>query len=165
MSSAAHRLHRLVAFVHRPATIRLDRIVIIVITAPTGDIGRQVLAEALTGSEPIRVVARDPSKLSVEVLDRVEVIQGSHADAKVVARAFDGADSLFWLPPGGPAEESAYAAYVAFSKPAVAALTTGSIKRVVAVSALGRGWPKDAGHVTATHGGPRRRPGLPEIRW
>ena len=122
----------------------------IVITTPTGDIGSQVLAEVLTGSEPIRVVARDPSKLPVEVLDRVEVVQGSHADAEVVAKAFDGADSLFWLPPGGPTSESAHAAYVTFSEPAVAALRNSGIKRVVGISALGRGWPKYAGHVTAT---------------
>ena len=36
----------------------------IVITAPTGLIGHQVLDKVLDGDEPVRVIARDPSPLS-----------------------------------------------------------------------------------------------------
>lgn len=122
----------------------------IVITAPTGAIGSQVLARLLDGPEPIRVVARDPSKLPAGTRRRVEVVAGSHSEADVVRRAFEGADSLFWLVPGDPAADSAHAAYVGFSKAATEALAGGSIRRVIAISALGRGWPTDAGHVTAT---------------
>ena len=38
----------------------------LVITAPTGQIGRQVLEKVLEGDRPIRVIARDPGKLPVE---------------------------------------------------------------------------------------------------
>ena len=36
----------------------------IVCTAPTGSIGHQVLEHILGASEPVRVIARDPSRLS-----------------------------------------------------------------------------------------------------
>ncbi len=88
----------------------------IVVTAPTGNIGSQVLARLLDGSEPVRVIIRDPSKLAVRVRERIEVIQGSHADAATVTKAFEGADGLFWLPPGDPTVEDAHAAYVDFCR-------------------------------------------------
>jgi len=35
----------------------------IVITTPTGDIGHRVLQHVFRGSEPVRVIARDPSRI------------------------------------------------------------------------------------------------------
>ena len=74
----------------------------IVITAPTSNIGRQVLADVLAGGQPVRVIARDPAKLPADIRDQVEVVQGSHGDPDVVTHAFAGADSLFWLAPPNP---------------------------------------------------------------
>lgn len=122
----------------------------IVVTAPTGNIGSQVLANILDSGERIRVIARDPSKLPARVLGRVEVVEGSHSAAAVVAKAFEGADRVFWLVPGDPRAPSAEAAYVDFARPACEAFKTLGVKQVVGISALGRGWTKDAGHVTAT---------------
>ena len=122
----------------------------IVITAPTGNIGRQVLALLLDSGEPIRVVAPDPSKLPPETRKRVEVIAGSHSEHDVVMKAFKGADRVFWLVPSDPHAESAEAAYVNFARPGAAAMKSCGVKQVVGISVLGRGWPKDAGHVTAT---------------
>jgi uncharacterized protein YbjT (DUF2867 family) len=122
----------------------------IVITAPTGNIGSQVLAYVLNSAEHIRLIARDPSKLPSEIRERVEVIEGSHSQSDVVMKAFDGADSVFWLVTGDPSATSAEAAYVDFARSAVDAFRDRGVKRVVSISALGRGWPTDAGHVTAT---------------
>lgn len=124
----------------------------IVITAPTGNIGHQVLDNVLTGDQPVRVIARDPAKLPAEVRDRVEVIQGSHGDPQVVTRAFKGADALFWLKPGDPNAASAEASYVDFTRPAAEAIRSQRVKRVVDVSALGRGtaYAGRAGYVTAS---------------
>ncbi len=71
----------------------------IVVTAPTGHIGSQVLANLPRYDEAVRVVVRDPDRLPAEVRDRVEVVVGSHRDRAVVDHAFDGADSVFWLVP------------------------------------------------------------------
>jgi uncharacterized protein YbjT (DUF2867 family) len=92
----------------------------IVITAPTGSIGRQVLEQILSGGEPVRVIARDPSRLPSQLRERVEVVQGSHGDSAVVNQAFAGADAVFWLVPPDPHAKSVAAAYVDFTRPAAA---------------------------------------------
>jgi short-subunit dehydrogenase len=71
----------------------------IVVTAPTSNIGRQLLANILDSGERIRVIARDPSRLPAQTRERVEVIEGSHSQVDVVSREFEGADSVFWLVP------------------------------------------------------------------
>jgi uncharacterized protein YbjT (DUF2867 family) len=124
----------------------------IVITTPTGQIGRQVLQNVLNSRKPIRVIARDPSRLSAQVRERVDVVQGSHGDSRIVNEAFAGADTVFWLVPPDPKAESVEAAYVGFSRPACSAFKSQGVKRVVGISALGRGtpWAANAGLVTAS---------------
>ena len=123
----------------------------IVITTPTGDIGHQVLQNVLQGNEPVRVIARDPLRIPQEIRQRIEVIQGSHGEAATIEKALNGADALFWLIPPEPLMtlNSVDEAYVVFTKPAAEAIRKCGVKRVVAVSALGRGWKKEAGLATA----------------
>ena len=123
-----------------------------VVTTPTGLIGHQVVHNLLDSDEPIRVIARDPSRLPAHTRERVEVVQGSHGDLDVVTRAFVGADSVFWLVPPDPHAECVEAAYVGFSRPACDAFKNQGVKRVVGVSAVGRGtpWAASAGLVTAS---------------
>lgn len=124
----------------------------IVITAPTGNIGSQVLTHVLQGDARVRVIVRDPSRLPVDVRSRVEVFEGSHSDAAVVNKAFNGADTVFWLCPPDPRAPSVEAAYLDFTRPACEAIRALGVKRVVGISALGRGLPiaKKAGYVTAS---------------
>jgi uncharacterized protein YbjT (DUF2867 family) len=124
----------------------------IVITAPTGLIGAQVLSRVLGSGQPVRVIARDPSRLPAQVRERVEVVQGSHSDATVVDRAFTGADAVFWLVPPDPKADSVEAAYVDFTLPACDAFKRHGVQRVVGISALGRGTTVagHAGLVTAS---------------
>jgi uncharacterized protein YbjT (DUF2867 family) len=123
----------------------------IVITTPTGDIGHRVLQHVLQGSDPVGVIARDPSRIPEEIRQRVEVIQGSHGDAATIEKALTEADTLFWLIPPEPLMtlNSVDEAYAGFTKPAAEAIRKCGVKRVVAISALGRGWSKDAGLATA----------------
>jgi uncharacterized protein YbjT (DUF2867 family) len=124
----------------------------IVVTAPTGLIGHQVLHNLLDSDEPIRVIARDPSRLPAHTRERVEVVEGSHGDLDVVTRAFAGAHSVFWLVPPDPHAESVEAAYVGFSRPACDAFKNQGVKQVIGVSAFGRGTAvaRNAGYVTAS---------------
>src|SRR5437879_4678492 len=122
----------------------------IVVTTPTGTIGHQVLENILDSGEAIRVIARDPSRLPSQTRKRVEVVQGSHGDIDVVNRAFGGADAVFWLVPPDFQAESVEAAYVDFTRPACDALRSQGVKRVVGVSALGRGVARNAGLVSAS---------------
>jgi uncharacterized protein YbjT (DUF2867 family) len=122
----------------------------IVITTPTGTIGQQVIEKLLDSGEAIRVIARDPSRLSARARERVEVVQGSHGDSDVVNQAFEGADSVFWVVPPDFQANNVETRYVEFIRPACEAFKSRGVKRVVAVSALGRGWPKPAGLVSAS---------------
>ena len=124
----------------------------IVVTTPTGNIGSQVLKDLLSKNEPIRVIARNPDRLAPEARKRVEVVVGSHGYSVVVNRAFQDADSVFWVVPPDPRAASVEAAYVEFARPAATALRQQGVKRVVGVSALGRGtpWAAHAGLATAS---------------
>jgi len=123
----------------------------IVVTTPTGSIGSKVVRHLLDRDAKVRVIVRDPAKLSESVRDRVEVVPGSHGDADVVNAAFAGADGVFWLAPPNVHAESLDAAYPDFARPAAAAFVGQGVGRVVGVSALGRGTPvaDRAGFVTA----------------
>jgi uncharacterized protein YbjT (DUF2867 family) len=120
----------------------------IVITTPTGQIGRQVFGNLLDSGEQPRVIARDPSQLPAEL----DIIEGSHGDAAVVDKAFAGADAVFWLTPPDPQAPSVDAAFAGFTRPAAAAFTRHGVGRVVGVSMLGRGtpWADRAGFVTGS---------------
>jgi uncharacterized protein YbjT (DUF2867 family) len=124
----------------------------IVITTPTGNIGHQVLRHVLSGDQPVRVIVRDPARLAAEVRDRVEVVTGSHGDPEVVMTAFKGADALFWVKPGDRVAASPHDSYVGFTRPAADAIREQGVRRVVDITALGRGTPyaDRAGYVTAS---------------
>jgi uncharacterized protein YbjT (DUF2867 family) len=128
----------------------------IVITTPTGDIGSKVLDSLLDGehatTEDLRVVVRDPTKLSKRLAGIVDIVKGSHSDAHIVDRAFDGADAVFWLVPPDPTAPSLSAAYSGFSRHAIEAFAKHEVGHVVGISALGRGTPvaRHAGLVTAS---------------
>lgn len=127
----------------------------IVITAPTGNIGSHLLGLLLAAApehgEELRVVVRDPARLPDPVRERVEVVTGSHGDPAVVDRAFEGADAVFWLvpPDSGLSPEEAYSG---FSRPAARAFAAHGVGHVVGVSALGHGTAlaDRAGLVTAS---------------
>jgi uncharacterized protein YbjT (DUF2867 family) len=123
----------------------------IVITAPTGQIGSKLVTSLLRESEPVRLVVRDPGKLPAEVRERAEIVVGSHRERDVLDRALDGADALFWLMPAAATASSPYEAYVTASIPGADAVVRHAVPRVVIVSALGRGSQIYAGHISASH--------------
>jgi uncharacterized protein YbjT (DUF2867 family) len=124
----------------------------IVVTTPTGLIGHQVLDNLLDSGEELRVIARDTSALPSHVRERLDIVEGSHSDAALVDEAFANADAVFWLTPPDPQAPSVEAAFVGFTQPAAEAFKREGVKRVVGVSALGRGtpWADQAGYATGS---------------
>jgi uncharacterized protein YbjT (DUF2867 family) len=123
----------------------------IVITAPTSQIGTELVADLLAANASLRLVAREPGKVPEDVRQRVEIVAGSHGDPDVVDRAFAGADAVFWLAP--PAwGQTLEQAYLEFTRPAAEAIRRHGVARVVSITALGRGtrWQDRAGPVTAS---------------
>ena len=121
----------------------------IVVTAPAGQIGRQLLDRILDSGEAVRLIARDPSRLSARVRDRAEIVPGSHGDADSVTNAFAGADSVFWLVPPNPAAGDPERYYLNFTRPASRAIQSQGVRRVVGVSTLGHGYRGSAGMLSA----------------
>src|SRR5271168_4437515 len=111
----------------------------IAVATPTGHIGSQPVPQLLAAGVPVRVIARKPEKLAAEIQSSVEIVQGSTDDIKVLSKALRDADAFFWLipPPFQHTDLNAY--MLRFTKPACDAVTAQGVKRVVAVSSLGRG--------------------------
>lgn len=123
----------------------------IVVTTPTGQIGREVLDRLLdAGATDVRVIARDPARLAPHARERVEVVQGSHADPAVLKEACAGADRVFWLVPPTPVADSVAGLFRTFTEPLCEVIGRQDIDRVVAVSTLGRGVARDAGQISAS---------------
>jgi uncharacterized protein YbjT (DUF2867 family) len=124
----------------------------IVVTAPTGQIGSQLVRNLLNADEAVRIVVRDPGRVPADIREKVEIIKGSHGDPAVVRNAFRNADAIFWLVLPDPKAKSVVAAYVDFSRPACDAFLREGVKHVVGVSSLGRHTPqaKGAGNITAS---------------
>ena len=123
----------------------------IVITAPTSQIGRQLVTDLLGVDARLRLIVRDAARLPDAVRDRVEVVEGSHGDASVVDRALEDADAVFWLVPPD-ATKTLQEAWIDFTRPAAEAIRRHAVPRVVSITALGRdtSWQDRAGLVTAS---------------
>jgi uncharacterized protein YbjT (DUF2867 family) len=119
----------------------------IVVTTPTGAIGSQLVR--LLDAEAVRVIARDPDKLSPEVRSRVEVVRGSIDDQAVLDRALAGAESLFHVVPPDFGVPNVTEHYLHLTRLAIAAMKKNGVSRVVTVSAVGRRVSARAGVVSA----------------
>ncbi|MFG3009377.1 NAD(P)H-binding protein [Streptomyces cinerochromogenes] len=123
----------------------------ILVTTPTGQIGSHVLDSLLDAGDAageVRVIVRDPARLSPRVRARVETVTGSHADPDVTAKACAGVDRVFWLVPPTPTADSVEGHFRAFTRPLVDAIRTEGVERVVGVSTLGRGVARNAGQIS-----------------
>jgi uncharacterized protein YbjT (DUF2867 family) len=123
---------------------------VIVVTTPTGNIGSQLVKHLLAAKQKVRVIARDPAKLSAETRAQVEVVQGVNDDEQVLLQALEGAESLFLVVPPSLHDNNDTEYWLRFTRPACRAIKARRLKRVVSVSGLGRDVPGDAGPVTAS---------------
>src|SRR5262249_7892893 len=87
-------------------TTMKDRAMKILVTTPTGRIGRRIVPELLSPEFSVRVIVREPERLPKEIREQVEVIRGSTDDAATLGRALDGVESLFWCVPTESEQET-----------------------------------------------------------
>ena len=124
----------------------------IVITAPTGNIGHQVLANVLAGDEPVRVIVRDPARLPA-----ASATGSRSSRARTVTRGSPPAPCAAptrcsGCCPRTTRRPASRRPIVGFTRPAAEAIRDQGVKRVVDVSALGRhtSYAGQAGHVTGS---------------
>src|SRR5260370_41865386 len=113
----------------RIVIVGIWRFPVIVITTPTGQVGRQVLGNLLDSGEELRVIARYPSQLPAEARDDLDIVEGSHGDAAVVDKAFAGADAVLWLTPADRRAPPGEAALAGLTPPAPPALNSQGLPR------------------------------------
>ena len=66
----------------------------ILVTTPTGTIGRRILAELLAPEFSVRVIARNPSLLPQDIQEQVEVVRASTDNAATLRQiAFEATNS------------------------------------------------------------------------
>ena len=108
----------------------------IVINTPNGHIGRRTAERLLDSGVPVRIISRNPNKVTDLTSRGASLVIGSTDDADVLAKAFDGAESVFWLTP--PAYRPDYAAWVReTAQKAAKAMTSAKVARVVNLSSIG----------------------------
>ncbi len=120
----------------------------IVVTTPTGHVGSLLTQLLVDREEPLRVIARDPSRLAAPVRERAETIAGSHLDPAVLDAALAGADAFFLVVPPDSRADSVRGHYLAYAEAARAAIERNRVGHAVAITTLGGG-NGDAGQLSA----------------
>jgi uncharacterized protein YbjT (DUF2867 family) len=124
----------------------------ILVTTPTGNIGRRVLQELLAPEFSVRVILRNPARLSWEIREQVEVVRGSTDDAATLRQALDGVEALFWCVPTESMQETDVEQhYERFACAGWQAIREARTPRVVAISAGGKGRTRKASRISGLH--------------
>jgi uncharacterized protein YbjT (DUF2867 family) len=124
----------------------------ILVTTPTGKIGRKVVPELLAPEFSVRLLAREPARLPEEIREQVEVVRGSTDEAATLRRALDGVEALFWCVPTESLQETdVQSHYERFAHAACQAIRQAGISRVVTISAGGKGLARNAGPLSGLH--------------
>lgn len=71
----------------------------IVVNTPNGNIGRVLTQELLDRGESVRIISRNPGKVTDLVERGAQLVEGSIEDQAVLDQALEGAEALFWLSP------------------------------------------------------------------
>lgn len=93
----------------------------IVVTAPTGQIGSTLVCKLLARGNDVQVIVRYAARLDDSVRKQFEIVEGSHDDPAVLDAALRRADAVFWLVPPNPHAPSAMQHYLAFARASAAA--------------------------------------------
>lgn len=106
----------------------------IVVTTPTGNVGSKVVLSLLRAGHRPTLFLRDSSKLSQDVLDQVDVVEGSLLDPAALDRAFTGADSVFFLTPPDYTSTDPSAYYQQVAEAVSASLRRTGVPRILHLS-------------------------------
>lgn len=113
----------------------------IAITAPTGNIGHQLVRLLLDAGADLTLLLRNPDKLDASLRERVRTQQGELQDSAFVQRATQGAEALFWVTPGDVTASDLPAWYNQLGANAANAVRANRIPYVVNISSAGAQLP------------------------
>lgn len=106
----------------------------ILITTPTGRIGRRIVPELLAPEFAVRVITPNPDGLPTEIRHQIEIVRGDIDDPKALREALDGVDALFWCIPRPLLHQTNIRDYYErFARAASQAIRGAGTARVVAI--------------------------------
>lgn len=109
----------------------------ILITTPTGNIGKRALQQLLNAGADISIIVRQPEKIPASVLSRVKVHQGSLTDAAFVTKAFQGAQAVLWVTPSDITHPDVATYHRQLGEVAAQAVKENKVPHVVNISSTG----------------------------
>jgi len=124
----------------------------ILVTTPSGIVGRQIVRELLSPEFSVRVIARDPARLPSEVREQVDVIHGSMDELTTLRQALNDVEAVFYcLPSPSMQMRDLRGHYERFARSAAQAIREAGTPRVVTISAAGKGRAQNAGPISGLH--------------
>ena len=118
----------------------------VVVTTPTGNVGRRVTRLLLQAGTRPTVLLRDAARLDEATRELVDAVEVDQRDADAVLRATEGADALYWVNP--PTEdEDPIAAHARMGAAAARAVQEHGIERTVFQSSVGAELRSGAGEI------------------
>ncbi len=123
----------------------------IVVSTPTGNIGRVATERLLEADVEVVVIHREPAKLQWLEERGAYVRQGSLDNEAVLTAATGGADALLWVTPLVPTAANLRASQNDFGAAAAAAIRANEIARVVNISSIGAHHDAGTGPVAGLH--------------
>jgi uncharacterized protein YbjT (DUF2867 family) len=109
----------------------------IVVTTPTGQIGRHVVERLVAAGADVTLLARDASRLDDATRARARVVEGALEDPAAMRAATRDARALFLLVPPILHTDDWRASQLAIGRVAVDAAVANGVGRVVLVSSAG----------------------------
>jgi uncharacterized protein YbjT (DUF2867 family) len=118
----------------------------IVVTTPTGNVGRLLVYNLLRGGFRPTLLMRNLTHLEPALRSRVDAIEVDQTNERAMVRATVGTDALYWVDP--PTEgDDPLADYARFSEIAANAVRTNRIPRTVFQSSVGAEKRTGAGEI------------------
>lgn len=111
----------------------------IVVTTPTGHVGSTLVPLLMDAGAEVRLIARSFDKPSVRraMARGAAIYVGSLDEPNLLARAFSGADAVFWLTPPSYEAKDLVARYVELGSTAASAIRSARVPYVVHCSSFG----------------------------
>ena len=123
----------------------------IVVSTPTGNIGRGLTEHLLDGGAEVTLLVRDPKKVADFAKRGATVHQGALDDAAFVRETTQGAKALFWLIPPDMTATDFRARQNQFADVGAAAVEANQIGHVVLLSSTGAQYDSGNGPIAGLH--------------
>jgi uncharacterized protein YbjT (DUF2867 family) len=123
----------------------------VVVSTPTGNIGRVLTDRLLQAGTELTLIARDPDKVRAFAERGATVLEGTLTNEEFVREATRGADAFFFVTPADYKTKNAREFQNELGKIAAAAVRANEIPRVINISSVGAQLDSGTGLILGLH--------------